>query len=552
MRTTYSLPGARGRTFSLAAGLVLVCLAGAMMSSAPAQAAEGQRSEQAVLMAGAGYGEKQGSEPVRELQRRLRALGQRPGPVDGLFGPRTHAAVEKFQRTVGLHVDGIVGPRTRWALRRASVPMLGLGTGYGERGGARPVRRLQRHLRELELRPGPIDGLYGPRTELAVERFQRTEGLTPDGVAWGTTRRAVARAERPSNAGAAESRRSTATRGDGAARSRGADREPRRPTSDRTDRRTTTATEGDGAVNLPLLIATGLLAFALVAVSAPIVDWLTGSATTAMARLTSNASNDPDTAGATGTWAEPGNGTRELPGRRRTAGDSADVADGLDVLGYVTVGEAADPAELDAREQIAAIDIACERRRWRLVEVAGDVAGPPDRDPDRPRLRYALERLAGDPSSCLMVAELRRLGSTAPELGRILGWLRERELRLVALDVDLDTALPEGRIAADALISVGELGGSRRTLQGQPAADRGDRPGRLAVRDLPALQKHITSMRSAGMTLQAIANRLNEEGVPTLRGGREWRPSSVQAAAGYRRPPQDRAPSGYERRVYRQ
>jgi hypothetical protein len=43
-------------------------------------------------------------------------------------------------------------------------------------------------------------------------------------------------------------------------------------------------------------------------------------------------------------------------------------------------------------------------------------------------------------------------------------------------------------------------------------------------------------MRSAGMTLQAIADRLNQEGVPTLRGGREWRPSSVQVAAGYRRP----------------
>jgi hypothetical protein len=38
------------------------------------------------------------------------------------------------------------------------------------------------------------------------------------------------------------------------------------------------------------------------------------------------------------------------------------------------------------------------------------------------------------------------------------------------------------------------------------------------------------------MTLQAIADTLNREGVPTLRGGAEWRPSSVQAAAGYKRP----------------
>jgi hypothetical protein len=45
-------------------------------------------------------------------------------------------------------------------------------------------------------------------------------------------------------------------------------------------------------------------------------------------------------------------------------------------------------------------------------------------------------------------------------------------------------------------------------------------------------------MRSSGMTLQAIADRLNAEGVPTLRGGKMWRPSSVQVAAGYRRPGQ--------------
>ena len=38
------------------------------------------------------------------------------------------------------------------------------------------------------------------------------------------------------------------------------------------------------------------------------------------------------------------------------------------------------------------------------------------------------------------------------------------------------------------------------------------------------------------MSLQAIADRLNAEGVPTVRGGAMWRPSSVQRAVGYHRP----------------
>ena len=49
-------------------------------------------------------------------------------------------------------------------------------------------------------------------------------------------------------------------------------------------------------------------------------------------------------------------------------------------------------------------------------------------------------------------------------------------------------------------------------------------------------------MRAGGMSLQAIADRLNDEGVPTLRGGSEWRPSSVQAAVGYKRPRGGRGP----------
>jgi hypothetical protein len=36
-------------------------------------------------------------------------------------------------------------------------------------------------------------------------------------------------------------------------------------------------------------------------------------------------------------------------------------------------------------------------------------------------------------------------------------------------------------------------------------------------------------MRGHGMTLQAICDRLNTEGVPTARGGHLWRPTSLRA-----------------------
>lgn len=49
---------------------------------------------------------------VKLLQQRLKAKGISPGPVDGIFGPKTNAAVLKFQKREHLDVDGIVGPAT--------------------------------------------------------------------------------------------------------------------------------------------------------------------------------------------------------------------------------------------------------------------------------------------------------------------------------------------------------------------------------------------------------------------------------------------------------
>jgi peptidoglycan hydrolase-like protein with peptidoglycan-binding domain len=46
---------------------------------------------------------------VRDLQEALKALGHDPGPVDGVFGATTEAAVKAFQQAKGIAVDGIVG-----------------------------------------------------------------------------------------------------------------------------------------------------------------------------------------------------------------------------------------------------------------------------------------------------------------------------------------------------------------------------------------------------------------------------------------------------------
>jgi peptidoglycan hydrolase-like protein with peptidoglycan-binding domain len=53
----------------------------------------------------------------REVQQRLVERGFDIGAVDGMIGPRTRAAIEAFQASVGLPADGRAGARVLKALR---------------------------------------------------------------------------------------------------------------------------------------------------------------------------------------------------------------------------------------------------------------------------------------------------------------------------------------------------------------------------------------------------------------------------------------------------
>src|SRR5438876_5255991 len=63
------------------------------------------------------YAQAQPSATVRDAQQRLSALGYYTGPIDGLWGPDTQAAVERFQRDRGLQVTGDLNQVTASALQ---------------------------------------------------------------------------------------------------------------------------------------------------------------------------------------------------------------------------------------------------------------------------------------------------------------------------------------------------------------------------------------------------------------------------------------------------
>lgn len=59
--------------------------------------------------------------PVRTIQERLNALGFGPLAVDGIFGPRTSAAIIAFKKSIGFRARDYVGELT-WAALNADAP----------------------------------------------------------------------------------------------------------------------------------------------------------------------------------------------------------------------------------------------------------------------------------------------------------------------------------------------------------------------------------------------------------------------------------------------
>lgn len=207
------------------------------------------------------------------------------------------------------------------------------------------------------------------------------------------------------------------------------------------------------------------------------------------------------------------------------------------VIGYASAdAQHRDRASADLRRQTEEITSECERRGLRLLEVVQERERQHRRPLERPGLGYALERIAAADAGGLVVADLSRVSHSLAELGRVLEWLASREVRFVAARSGLDTEEEAGRLAAETVIDVSRWERQRlaeRTRSGMRAARRKG-PGNVA--DNPELRDRIVAMRAEGMTLQAIADELNADGIPTVRGGAKWRPSSVQSAAGYQRP----------------
>ena len=152
---------------------------------------------------------------------------------------------------------------------------------------------------------------------------------------------------------------------------------------------------------------------------------------------------------------------------------------------------------------------------------------------DRPRRLWPEDdQSAGPPGSTgspgpreadvLVAAKIDRVSRSTSDFARLLDHAEKKGWKVVVLDVEVDTTTAAGRLVVE-VVSAAASFESRRIGERQRAVhavrrSQGKRAGQAPL--LPgAVRSRIAADRADGISLNAIAAALNDEAVPTAKGG---------------------------------
>ena len=136
------------------------------------------------------YSQALSSGVMAMVQEKLQQAGLYSGRADGVWGPESQAALERFQQTRNLQVTGQLNQATAATLGIPPAELLSSRNAPAPASAASPVqetvspaviRNVQQRLRALGFYRGSVDGLWGASTQTSLERFQQGRGLQATG-----------------------------------------------------------------------------------------------------------------------------------------------------------------------------------------------------------------------------------------------------------------------------------------------------------------------------------------------------------------------------------
>jgi DNA invertase Pin-like site-specific DNA recombinase len=169
------------------------------------------------------------------------------------------------------------------------------------------------------------------------------------------------------------------------------------------------------------------------------------------------------------------------------------------------------------------LETAARAGGWELVRVEEDVRS--GRTLRRPGLRAALAACRAGEADGIAVARLDRLTYSLSDLAELVREAVDGGYTIVSLQPAVDIASDGGRAVGEVLAEAASWQPRAIATAGRALSGRPGRPSSTPA----AVAQRIRDLRAQGMTLQAICDTLNREGVPTPRGGAEWRPTSLRS-----------------------
>ena len=106
-----------------------------------------------------------GKDEIRTIQTRMKMVGLNPGAIDGVLGPKTIAALHRFQSGCAMVKELLDETETDISEKKTDSHALKLTALASATSRKDDVRAIQARMRAAGFNPGPSDGILGPRTK---------------------------------------------------------------------------------------------------------------------------------------------------------------------------------------------------------------------------------------------------------------------------------------------------------------------------------------------------------------------------------------------------